>query len=130
MREIESIIYRKLIKGLKIWETKKLDSPLDELITYDNYMSHGHFYYFNKLNTEDIIIKNIYLLKECLSDELYNNLLSAYDLYKKCMNSNNIQELSNLELEKIFMKVDEKYYENYFNVLIIIIENLENKIIL
>ena len=49
MREIENITYKRWIKMWELWKLGLLDSPLEELVTYDNYMSHGHYFYFEKL---------------------------------------------------------------------------------
>ena len=32
----------------RLWKRRKLDTPLEELVTYYNSMSHGHEFYFKQ----------------------------------------------------------------------------------
>lgn len=123
MKKIENIIYKKWAKMLKLWKRNKLDSPLNELLTYDNYMAHGHLFYFKKVKL-DSLINHLNILKEYLSDMSYNNLINAYKIYI----NNKINILNNnftkLELENLFINVDENYYKNGFEVTKIIMNEL------
>ena len=50
MRKMESYTYKRWNKMWRLWKRNKLDSPLNEVVTYDNYMAHGHLYYFQYLS--------------------------------------------------------------------------------
>ena len=74
MRKMESYTYKKWNKMWRLWKLHKLHSPLEELVTYDNYMAHGHVYFFNALKNEINIKRYMFVLKEFLSKEVYENL--------------------------------------------------------
>ncbi len=95
----------------------KLDSPLDELVTYCNAMSHGHVFYFNQFkgnNSE--MLRDMWIIKQYIPEEHYNNLKEAYELFESIKDKG----LTPFEEERAFLKNDEKYFlDNYFLHLII-----------
>lgn len=100
-----------------LWRRKKLDTPLDELVTYYNAMCHGHVFYFKQFKGNSLeVLRHMWVLKQYIPEEHYNNLKEAYELFK----SINIKELTSLEEEETFLKYDEKYFmDDYFLHLII-----------
>ena len=52
MRKMENLTYKRWKKMWRLWKYHKLDSPLEELVTYDNYMTHGHLCYFQHLKDD------------------------------------------------------------------------------
>lgn len=89
MCKMESYTYKRWNKMWRLWKRNKLDSPLNELVTYDNYMEHGHLYYFQYLRYGNEIKRNIWVIKNYLSKEIYDNLLKAYEIYKDNLEINN-----------------------------------------
>lgn len=66
----------------KLWRKKKLDTPLDELVTYYNAMCHGHAFYFKQFKENNLeILRHMWILKQYIPEEHYNNLKEAYELY-------------------------------------------------
>ena len=110
MRKIENILYKKFFNLIRLWKRKKLKTPFDELLTYDNYMSHGHLYYFMSFKNNNLIKKHMDILMEFLPNELFKNLEEAYNVYFKYIKDNENKKMNKIEVEKIFMKVDEYYY--------------------
>ena len=58
MRKMENLTYKRWKKMWRLWKYHKLDSPLEELVTYDNYMTHGHLCYFQHLKDDATIKTN------------------------------------------------------------------------
>lgn len=55
MRKMESYTYKKWNKMWRLQKFHKLHSPLEELVTYDNYMAQGHVYFFNALKMKSTL---------------------------------------------------------------------------
>lgn len=117
MRKIECLTIKRWNKMWRLWKRRKLDSPLDELVTYYNAMCHGHVFYFNQFKGNNSEIqRHMWIIKQYIPEDHYNNLKEAYELYK----SINIKELTSFEEEETFLKYDEKYFtDDYFLHLII-----------
>ena len=64
------------------------------------------------------------VLKEFLSKEVYENLESAYKIYNDNKDIINSGKLDEVELEDMFMEVDEKYYEDTYQLTKIIMEEI------
>lgn len=126
MRKMENYTYKRWNKMWRLWKRHRLDSPLEELVTYDNYMTHGHFYYFQYLNRDIEIKRNMWILKEYLPKEMYENLENAYQLYKDNINKINSDKLDELQLEKLFYEVDDKFYEDAYELTKIIMIELSD----
>ena len=124
MRKMESYTYKKWNKMWRLWKFHKLHSPLEELVTYDNYMAHGHVYFFNALKNEINIKRYMFVLKEFLSKEVYENLETAYKIYVENLSLIKSGQLDDVELENMFMEVDEKYYEDTYELTKIIMQEL------
>ena len=78
-----------------------METPLEELVTYDNYMSHGHLEYFQYLKNDLEIKRNMWIIKKFLSQEIYTNLEKAYKIYNDNLELINNNELDEFELKKI-----------------------------
>ena len=89
MRKMESYTYRRWNKMWRLWKRNKLDSPLNELVTYDN-------------------------------------LLKAFEIYKDNLEIINNKKISDFEIEKLFMEVDEKFYEDAYELTKIIMIELSD----
>ena len=48
MRKIECLTHKRWNKMWRLCKRKKLDAPLEELVTYFNSMIHGHAFYFKQ----------------------------------------------------------------------------------
>jgi len=124
MRKMESYTYMRWKKMWRLWKRCKLDSPLEELVTYDNYMAHGHYYFFNALKNEINIKRYMFVLKEFLSKDVYENLENAYKIYVENLSIIKSGKLDEVGLENLFMEVDEKYYEDTYELTKIIMQEL------
>ena len=119
MRKMKNITYKKWNKMWRLWKLHRLDSPLEELLTYDNCMAHGHLEFFKTLKTDINILRYMFVLKEFLSTEVYANLQSAYKIY-----NDNKDIIYSGKLDELFLEVDEKYYEDTYELTKIIMEEL------
>ena len=124
MRKMESYTYKKWNKMWRLWKLHRLDTPLEELVTYDNCMTHGHLEFFKTLKNDINIIRYMLVLKKFLSKEVYENLESAYKIYNDNKDIINSGKLDEVELEDMFMEVDEKYYEDTYQLTKIIMEEI------
>lgn len=117
MRRIESLTHRRWNKMWRLWKRKKLDSPLDELVTYYNAMCHGHTFYFKQFKGNSLeVSRHMWILKQYIPEEHYNNIKEAYEFFVSIKD----KELTPYEEEELFLKYDEKYYlDDYFLHLII-----------
>ena len=124
MRKMESYTYMRWKKMWRLWKRHKLDSPLEELVTYDNYMAHGHYYFFIAIKNEINIKRYMFVLKEFLSKDVYENLENAYKIYVENLSIIKSGKLDEVGLENLFMEVDEKYYEDTYELTKIIMQEL------
>ena len=79
-------------------------------------MSHGHAFYFKQFKGNSLeVLRHLWVLKEYLPEEHYNNLKEAFELF----NTIKDKELTRYE-EETFLKYDEIYFlDNYFLHLIL-----------
>ena len=117
MRKIECLTHKRWNKMWWLWKRRKLGTPLEELVTYYNSMSHGHAFYFKQFKGNNLeVLKHLWILKEYLPEEHYNNLKEAFELFNTIKDN----ELTPYE-EKTFLKYDEIYFlDNYFLHLILL----------
>ena len=117
MRKIENLTLKKWNKMWRLWRKRKLDTPLDELVTYYNAMCHGHAFYFKQFKGNNSEVRrHMWIIKQYIPEEPYNNLKEAYELYESIKDKG----LTPFEEEKAFLKNDEKYFlDDYFLHLII-----------
>lgn len=66
----------------------------------------------------------MFVLKEFLSKEVYENLETAYKIYVENLSLIISCQLDDVELENMFMEVDEKYYEDTYELTKIIMQEL------
>ena len=125
MRKMENLTYKRWKKMWRLWKYHKLDSPLEELVTYDNYMTHGHLCYFQHLKDDATIKRHMFVLKDFLSREFYENLEKAYKIYVDNKSKISSKKVSEFELEEMFMEVDEWYYDDSYEVLKLIMFELQ-----
>ena len=126
MRKMENYTYKRWTKMWRLWTHHRLNSPLEELVTYDNYMTHGHLYYFQYLKNDYDIKRNIWIIKKYLSNEMIQNLNKAYQIYQDNLELINNKKLSDLELENLFMEVDEAFYDDSYEMTKIIMKELSD----
>ena len=111
MRKIECITHRRWNKMWRLWKRRKLETPLEELVTYYNSMSNGHAFYFKQFKGNSLeVLRHLWILKQYIPEEHYNNINEAYDLF----NSIKDKELTPYEEEELFLKYDEKYFLDEF----------------
>ena len=117
MRKIECITHRRWNKMWRLWKRRKLETPLEELVTYYNSMSNGHAFYFKQFKGNSLeVLRHLWILKEYLPKEQYSNLKEAFELFNTIKDN----ELTPYE-EKTFLKYDEIYFlANYFLHLILL----------
>ena len=126
MRKMESYTYMRWKKMWRLWKRHKLDSPLEELVTYDNYMAHGHLCYFEHLKDNSLIERHMFILKDFLTVDFYKNLEKAYKIYIDNKSEIVSKKYSEFELEDIFMEVDDWYYNDSYEVLKLIMIELQD----
>ena len=117
MRKIESLTLKKWNKMWRLWRKRKLDTPLDELVTYYNAMCHGHAFYFKQFKGNNSEVRrHMWIIKQYIPENHYNNLKEAYELYESIKDKG----LTPFEEENAFLKNDENYFlDDYFLHLII-----------
>ena len=126
MRKMLSCTYKRWNKMWKLWKCHKLNSPLEELVTYDNYMCEGHYYYFKYLNNDINIRRHMFVLKEFLSKEVYDNLEKAFKLYKENESILRSNKMSSMEIEELFLEVDEFFYDDSYELTKIIMREVSD----
>ncbi len=125
MRRVEKNNYKKWDKMWLLWKLHRLDSPLDELITYDNCMAHGHYYFFKSLKTDSEIKRHIFVMTDSLPEDYIENLKKAYRIYTDNKIEIDSGKFDIMELEDLFLEVDEFFYRDAYKVLSIIMTELE-----
>jgi len=100
---------RKWNKLWDLWEHGKVDSPYNELMTYQSEINNGGHsqYFFNSYNTDEDVDKAMSLLCGILSKKLSENLKTAYNAYQKSDADEN-----NPEYDDILDDCDDVFYEN------------------
>ena len=89
-------------------------------------MAHGHLCYFEHLKDNSLIERHMLVLKEYIPESFYNNLNKAYIIYKDIQLKREYKEFTDFDLEEIFMEVDEWYYEDSYEILKIIMAELQD----
>ena len=90
----------------RLWKRSKLDTPLEELVTYYNSTSYEHAFFFKQFKVNSLeVLRHLWILKEYLPEERYNNLKEAFELF----NTIKDKELTPYE-EETFLKYDEIYF--------------------
>lgn len=107
MRKIEGLTNKRWNKMWRLWRIRKLDSQLDELVTYYNAMCHGHVFYFKQFKGNSLeVLRHMWVIKQYIPEDHYNNLKEAYELYESIKDKG----LTPFEEEKAFLKNDEKHF--------------------
>ena len=95
-------------KMWELWTQEKVESPYAELLNYSGDInSGGHGYYFECLNFEGDIKKDLSALEKILSHELNENLQKAYRAYLMLKEKDNDKNA-----EEILEHCDNVFYEN------------------
>ncbi len=91
----------------ELWETEKIESPYQELMTYQSEINNGgHSQYFTNIENCGVIEKELSALNQLLSPELISNLQDAYQAYLL------LEEKDDEEAEETLGQCDDFYYEN------------------
>ncbi|MBR4288911.1 MAG: hypothetical protein IKT50_05705 [Clostridia bacterium] len=95
-------------KMWELWTQEKVESPYAELLNYSGDInSGGHGYYFECLNFEGDIKKDLSALEKILSHKLNENLQKAYRAYLMLKEKDNDKNA-----EEILEQCDDVFYEN------------------
>ena len=95
-------------KMWELWTQEKVESPYAELLNYSGDInSGGHGYYFECLNFEGDIKKDLSALEKILSHELNENLQKAYRAYLMLKEKDNDKNA-----EETLEQCDDVFYEN------------------
>ena len=95
-------------KMWELWTQEKVESPYAELLNYSGDVnSGGHDYYFECLDFEGDIKKDMSALEQILSPELNDNLMKAYQAYLTLK-----EKEDNEKAEKIITQCDNVFYES------------------
>ncbi len=90
-----------------LWAEEKIESPYQELMTYQSEINNGgHSQYFTNIENCGNIEKEISALNQLLSPELTKNLQDAYQSYLI------LEEKDDEEAEETLEQCDDIYYEN------------------
>ncbi len=100
----------KQLKWNKMWElwTKgKVESPYDELMTYQSEIYNGgHSQYFTNVENVGNLQKEMSALETILSEKLKSNLKEAYKAYLV------LEGKEDVKSEEILEQCDDLFYEN------------------
>ncbi len=106
----ENELTEEQIKWNKMWDfwtEEKIESPYQELMTYQSEINNGgHFQYFTNIENCGDIENELSVLNQLLSPELISNLHDAYQAYLI------LEEKDDEEAEETLEQCDEIYYEN------------------
>ena len=95
-------------KMWELWTQEKVEAPFSELMNYSGDVnSGGHDYYFECLDFEGDIKKDMSALEQILSPELNDNLMKAYQAYLTLK-----EKEDNEKAEKIITQCDNVFYES------------------
>lgn len=109
-------------KMWKAWKRNKLGSPLNELVTFCNYAANGFYNYFIQFKNEYVLKYNLFILKQHLPENHYNNLIKAKELYDFYSDK---KALAKIE-EEVFKKYDEIFFQDVGLIESIIFDKLYN----
>lgn len=99
---------KKWNKMWELWTQEKVESPYAELMNYSGDInSGGHDYYFQNLEFEGNVEKDMSALEQILSPTLNNNLKKAYKAYLILK-----EKETTTETEEIIEQCDKVFYEN------------------
>ena len=99
---------KKWNKMWELWTQEKVESPYAELMNYSGDInSGGHDYYFQNLEFEGDVEKDMSVLEQILSPTLNNNLKKAYKAYLILK-----EKETTTETEEIIEQCDKVFYEN------------------
>ncbi len=91
-----------------LWAEEKIESPYQELMTYQSEINNGgHSQYFTNTENCSDVKKNILALDKVLSEKMKDNIQLAYKCYL-ILEENEDDE----EAEETFEQCDEVFYEN------------------
>lgn len=94
-------------KMWELWVEGKIDSPYFELMEYLNGINNGgHECHFDNYNNNGNLQEYVNQLTKILPDILKENLLLAYNIYKKDPDNLSTQDIETLK------KCDSIYYKN------------------
>ena len=92
----------------ELWTQEKVESPFSELMNYSGDVnSGGHDYYFENLEFEGDIKKDMSALSQILSPELNDNLNKAYKAYLTLKEKENDKNA-----DEIITQCDNVFYES------------------
>ncbi len=95
-------------KMWELWTQEKVESPYAELMNYSGDVnSGGHGYYFECLDFEGDLKKDLSELEKILSHKLSDNLKKAYQAYLALKEKENDKNA-----EEILERCDDVFYEN------------------
>jgi hypothetical protein len=95
-------------KMWELWTQEKVESPFSELMNYSGDVnSGGHDYYFENLEFEGDIKKDMSALSQILSPELNDNLNKAYKAYLTLKEKENDKNA-----DEIITQCDNVFYES------------------
>ena len=67
---------------MELWKRRKLDTPLEESVTYYNLMSHGYEFYFKQFKGNSLeVLRHIWILKEYLTE----NIITILKMRLNCL---------------------------------------------
>ena len=99
---------KKWNKMWELWTQEKVESPYAELMNYSGDInSGGHDYYFQNLEFEGDVEKDMFALEQILSPTLNNNLKKAYKAYLILK-----EKETTTETEEKIEQCDKVFYEN------------------
>lgn len=109
-------------KMWKAWKRNKLGSPLNELVTFCNYAANGFYNYFIHFKNEYVLKYNLFILKQHLPENHYNNLIKAKELYDFYQDKKSLAKIE----EEVFKQYDEIYFQDVGLIESIIFDKLYN----
>lgn len=107
---------------VRLWKLNHLDSPLNELFTYSNYMCDGHYSYFMRFKNTHSFNQHLDVLKEFLPEVHINNLIAAKKVFDSYEDKRVLKEIE----ETVFEQYDVIYFQDVAFVERIIFDLLYN----
>ena len=125
MKKITNYSIKKWNLMWKLWKIGLLDSPLNELATYCNYMANGHYNYLRRFKNDHVFKYNLFILKQYIPAKHIDHLLQAKEIYDSYKTKEEKKYLKEHE-ENIFASYDELYFDEVGFVENIILDKLRN----